>query len=153
MSTLCMAAAIVLLMTKYDLQPERDYQWRFTYDPEDSIREIADGRAAIAPVASDVLDRMVASGEVAEDSYRVIYESERFPPATLGYAHNLPEGMRNAIRETLLGFEFEESSVAEKYSDAGATQFVAVDYKDDWANIRRIDETVERVREEAQVKK
>ncbi|TWT88837.1 ABC transporter, phosphonate, periplasmic substrate-binding protein [Pseudobythopirellula maris] len=139
-------AAMVQLMNDEGMLPERDYQWGFTYDHVTSIHAVAAGEEAAAPVASDILDRLTTSGEVSTDDFKVIYDSERFPPATIGYAHNLPAATRDAIREALLSFAWEGSSVAAKYADSGAAQFVAVNYKDDWDNIRRIDEAIRRVR-------
>ncbi|TWT96210.1 ABC transporter, phosphonate, periplasmic substrate-binding protein [Botrimarina colliarenosi] len=136
-------AALVYLMNQQDLLPERDYQWGFTFGHETSVKELLAGEHDAAPVASDILERMTNDGEVDADALQVIYESERFPPATIGYAYNLSPELREEISKTLLGFVWPGTSVEAKYGASGATQFVPVNYKDDWANIRRINATVE----------
>ncbi|TWT48483.1 phosphate/phosphite/phosphonate ABC transporter substrate-binding protein [Botrimarina hoheduenensis] len=134
-------AALVLLL-KEGLQPERDYQWGFTGGHDTSIKDIVAGEHDAAPVASDLLARLVAEGQVSESDFNVLYESERFPPALIGYAHNLTPALREAIRETLLGFVWEGTTVGEQFAGTGAVKFVPITYKDDWANIRRIDYAV-----------
>lgn len=136
-------AALVYLMAEHNLRPERDYDWSFTFGHETSVNGLIAGDHDAAPVASDILERLIAEGEVEEDAFTVIYESERFPPATIGYAYNLASPLREKIAETLLNFEWEGTSVAAKYGSSGAERFVPVSFKNDWANIRRIDEAVE----------
>lgn len=135
-------AALIYLMDEHELQPERDYEWGFTYAHESSIKQVAAGECDAAPVASDILARLVANGEVEEDAFAVLYESERFPPVTLGYAHNLAPELRDAIRTTLLEFDWSGTGMETKYGSSGATQFAQVNYKNDWANIRRINEVI-----------
>jgi phosphonate transport system substrate-binding protein len=133
-------AALVVLMEKHDLQPERDYKWGFSYGHETSIEGIAKKRSGFeaAAVASDILERMLAAGDVTEDSIRTIYESEPFPPGVLGYAYNLKPQLRDGVREVLLGFDWEGTGVAKEFGPQGAVKFAAVNYKDDWAPVRDI---------------
>ncbi len=139
-------AALVLLMDDYDMYPERDYTYSFSWDYDQSMKDIAAGKAAVAPVVSDLLDQAFADGLIEQESVRAIYESERFPPAAFGYAHNLSPALREAIREVLLNFEWEGTPIAERFGKSGSTQFVPVDYKNDWANIRRIDDAIAKAR-------
>lgn len=135
-------AALVYLMTQHDMLPERDYEWGFTSGHETSVKELLAGDHDAAPVASDILEKMVSEGEVSDDDFKVIYDSERFPPAAIGYAYNLVPELRDQITATLLGFNWEGTGVAEEFGATGATKFVPIDYKDDWANIRRINTAV-----------
>lgn len=139
-------AALVLLMDKYQLLPERDYEWAFSMGHESSILGVAEGEIVAAPVASDILDRMASAGEVDAEQIHVVYESERFPPAALGMAYNLPKELREKIRTALVDFSWQDSSVAAAYGTDQVTQFVPVNYKDDWANIRRVDAAVRQAR-------
>lgn len=141
-------AALVYLMTQHNLLPERDYEWGFSFDHADSIRRAAGKEFDVVPVASDIFNRMVSAGEVSEETLQTIYESETFPPAALGYAHNLKPELREKIAQTLLDFDWAGTSVEARYSGSGSTQFVPVSYKDDWANIRRLEQAVQ----EAQAK-
>ncbi len=133
-------AALVLLMKEHDLQPERDYSWGFSYGHENSIRGIAEKQFQVAAVASDILDRMIASGAVQQNAIRVIQESEPYPPGVVGYAHNLTPELREGIRETLLGFKWEGTGLEKTYGTSAA-KFAPVDYKKDWAPVREINKT------------
>lgn len=134
-------APLVLLREKYKLLPERDYNWGFSQGHEDSIKQIAANEFEVAPVASDVIARMVEKGEVDPSAYRSIHESERFPPASIGVAHNLKPELRDSIKAVLLEFNWDGTGL-EKEFGPDAVKFVPVSYKDDWANIRRIDQVI-----------
>ncbi len=140
-------AALVLLMQKYAMLPERDYQWRFLYGHVEAMAAVAAGEADAAPIASDIFAREVAKGVVQADDFRVIYESEKFPPVAFGYAYNLTPELREAIREALLGLSWSGTKLEEEFGGDEAAKFVAISYKDDWANIRRVDEAAANARE------
>ena len=95
---------LALLRDEYDMQPDRDYTWGFSLGHEESIKGVAAKEFEAAPVASDILARMVEKNEVDPNAFRTIHESERFPPATIGIVYNLTPELRDAIRETLLAF-------------------------------------------------
>lgn len=141
-------AALVLLMDQYKMLPERDYDWGFSMGHDESIRRVASKDYEAAPVASDLLDRMVARGEVDPAAIRTIYESEVFPPAAIGYVYNLKSELRGAIKDVLLELKWEGTPIAEEYGASGATKFVPVNYKDDWADIRRVDNAVAAARKD-----
>lgn len=63
------------------------------------------------------------------------------PPATIGYVYNLSPELRDAIRETLLGFDWTGTGLEKEFGPE-TTKFVPVNYKDDWANTRRIDQVI-----------
>jgi phosphonate transport system substrate-binding protein len=138
-------APLVLLLDKYKMLPERDYQWGFSLGHEDSVKHVAAKEFDVAPVASDVLARMVEKGEVDTNAYRSIYESERFPPATIGVAYNLKPEMRDTIQATLLEFDWDGTGLEKEFGPE-VTKFVPVIYKDDWANIRHIDRVIAQAR-------
>lgn len=140
-------AALVHLLQKYKMLPERDYQWRFLYGHPEAISAVANGEADAAPVASDIFHREVAKGAAKAEDFRVIYESEKFPPVAFGYAYNLTPELREAIREALLGLDWSGTKLQEEFGGEGAAKFVAVTYKDDWANIRRVDEAAANARD------
>ena len=57
-------APLVLLMDEHNMLPDRDYQWGFSHGHEESIKGVAAKEFEVAPVASDILARMVEKGEV-----------------------------------------------------------------------------------------
>jgi phosphonate transport system substrate-binding protein len=131
--------ALLMLLDSKGMRPDRDYSWGFSLGHEESIQGVAAKDFQAAPVASDILDRMVEKGEIEAKSVKTIYESERFPPATIGYVYNLTPELRTAIRESLLGFSLTGTGLEGEFG-ADATKLVPVDYKNDWANARRIDQ-------------
>ena len=133
-------APLVKLMGE-KMMPDRDYNWGFSQGHEESIKRIADKEFEVAPVASDILTRMVEQGDVKAEDFVSIYESERFPPATIGIAYNLTPELRTAIQDTLLGFELQGTGLEGEFG-SDVTKLVPVKYKDDWANARRIDQVV-----------
>jgi phosphonate transport system substrate-binding protein len=123
------------------MMPDRDYDWGFSQGHEESIKRIADKEFEVAPVASDILTRMVEQGDVQAEDFVSVYESERFPPATIGIAYNLTPELRTAIQNTLLGFDLQGTGLEGEFG-SDVTKLVPVKYKDDWANARRIDQVV-----------
>lgn len=134
-------APLLLLRDEVDMLPDRDYEWGFSMSHEGSIQGIATKEFEVAPVAGDMLDRAIASGDVDADAVVTIYESERFPPAAIGCVYNLATELSDGIRETMLGFDWNGTKLQDAFG-ASAKKFVPVNYKDDWANIRRIDQSV-----------
>ena len=139
-------APLVLLKNDYNLLPERDYQWGFSLGHEDSIKHVAKKDLEVVAVASDILARMIENKEVDPAAVVSIYKSERFPPATIGYAYNLSPELRDGIRETLLKFDWKGTGLEKQFGPAGQEKFVPVSYKDDWANTRRIDQAIAEAR-------
>ena len=141
-------AAMVLLMQKHKMLPERDYLWSFSYGHAESIQAVAAGEADAAPVASDVFDREVANDRVQGEDFRVVYESEKFPPVAFGYGYNLTPELREGIRAALLGLDWSGTPLEKEFGGDDSTKFVALTYKDDWANIRRVDEAAHAAKQE-----
>jgi len=134
-------AALVMLMKEHDLQPERDYSWGWSFGHENSIKGVAEKKFKAAPVASDILERMVATGAVQPDQIKTIHESEAYPPGVLGYAYNLKPEIREAIRQTTLEFPWAGTGLEKTYGKSGGVKFVPVSYKEDWKPIREINRT------------
>ncbi len=133
-------AAMILLWEKQGMQPERDYRWYWSYSHNESIAAVVAGDADAAPVASDILARMVAKDEIKADMYRVLYESERFPPVAFGCAYNLSRELRESIQAALLELDWTDTRLAEEMAAGDTNSFLPISYKDDWAKIRHIDQ-------------
>lgn len=140
-------AALIYLMNEQGLLPERDYNYGFSMGHELSVAELLAGKTDCIPIASDLFDRMVARGEVDPAAVRVIYESERFPPVAVGYVCNLTPELREQITKVLTEFDWQGTPMLETYGTQNADRFVPVNYKDDWANIRRIDTAIDEARQ------
>jgi phosphonate transport system substrate-binding protein len=135
----CKAALAVL--QDHELLPQRDYSWRFSLGHEESIAGIASGAYEVAPVASDMLQLAIAAGAIKPEQFRIIYESERFPPAAMGYAHDLTDELAANICKAFFEFDCHGTSLQKRFDDSHTTKFVPLSYKQDFALIRRIDAT------------
>ncbi len=131
-------AALVLLMKQHNLQPDADYNWGVSRSHENSIRGIASGEVEVAAVASDILGRMIADGEIEESSFRTIYESEPYPPGVIGFSNILSPTMAEAIRATLENFDWADTGLLSTFGSVGTDRFAIVNYKDDWAPVRAL---------------
>lgn len=137
-------APYVLLRHDFGLLPQRDYQIEFSFGHDNSIQGIADGRYQAAAVASDMLERAIGTNRVRAKDIRVIYESESFPMACIGHVHNLTPELSSKIKQTLADFRFEGTTLQSEFAAAGINRFKPVDYKNDYALIRRMDDALGR---------
>jgi phosphonate transport system substrate-binding protein len=131
-------APLVTLKDEFRLLPSVDYTIVYSGSHDASIAGIASGRYAAAAVASDLLDRAVEAGRIGKDKYRVIYKSEGFPNAGLGYIGALEPKLAEKVKSAILGYEWKGTTVEAFFAGSGQTGLTAVNYKDDWANVRRI---------------
>lgn len=136
----CKAAIVEL--KKAGLLPERDYPYSLSTSHDLSIADIVSGEADAAPVASDLLQKAEAGGKISKDQYRKIHESEKFPPFAIGYAYDLSPELAEKIRTALLEFSWAGTGLEKQFAATGATKFVPLNYKDDFAVVRQIDETL-----------
>jgi phosphonate transport system substrate-binding protein len=135
-------APIVLLKNEHNLVYEKDYHIRFSQNFENSITGISNGQYEAAAVASDVLDRQVASNVIKKDSYRVIYTSADFPRAAIGYVYNLKPELAAKVKDALLTFDFKGTALEPRFTPFNVDHFAALNYFNDWALVRMIDDTI-----------
>ncbi len=131
-------AAFVLLMSQYQLLPERDYLWAFSGGHQASLEALKVGKYDAAALASDLIEQAVRDQSLDSKALRVVYESERFPPAALGYVHSLEPKLAEQIRAAMLSYSIDGSPLADYFGSNA--RFLPITYKDDWATIRRIDQ-------------
>lgn len=135
-------APVVLLRADFGLEPERDYVPRFSGEYDRSIKGIASKEFEAAAVASDVLERAVARGDIARSDYRTIYKSEDFPTACFGYAYNLQPELAAKVREAFNTFQWPNTSMEREFAQSNQGRFVPAAFKQDWSLIRRIDDQI-----------
>lgn len=133
-------APLVILMQDFGLQVERDFYFQLSRSHDNSIEGVAEGRYQAAAVASDLLQRAIEQGRIPRDAVRIIYTSERFITSAFGYSHRMAPSLAKAIREAFLSFRLDGTALAEEFAGSGADRFLPVDYKDDFALVRRIDD-------------
>ncbi len=132
-------APVVILNSDFGMRPGLEYHYGFSTSHEESIRLIKEKAITVAPVASDMLQRALVAGEITKDEYRVIYDSEQFPPAVFGCLYSLAPGLQEQIREAFDACSLQDTQLG---AALGATRFVSVNYKSDFALIRRIDDAL-----------
>jgi phosphonate transport system substrate-binding protein len=69
---------------------------------------------------------------------RSIYKSETFPTTGYGHAYNLDPKLVGKIKEAFFSFPWEGSALAAEFKREA--KFIPIEYKKDWAVLRKIDE-------------
>ncbi len=139
-------APLVLLSKDKNLQPGQDFSIRYSGGHNESIAGIAKKQYQAAAVASDVLRRAIANGEIKKEQYRVIYESEDFPTAGFGYVYNLKPEIVAKVKEAFKTFNWKGTGVEREFAASEQTQFAEISFKNNFALIRRIDDAIRSVR-------
>ena len=134
--------APLVLLKDHNLLPEQDFLIRYSGSHTNSIRGINEGKYPAAAVAADVLMRLESSGEITKDKYRSLFKSENFPTAGLGYTHNLKPELAAKVKEALLTFDWQGTSMEKMFDQPGQKKLVPATFKEDWANVRRIDDAI-----------
>jgi phosphonate transport system substrate-binding protein len=135
-------APIFILRETFGLVPGRDYDFGFTGDHRRSVRDLLAGQFDAVCVANDILAREEEEGRVDKAAIRSIYKSEGFPPLCFGVAHNLDKGLAEKVKAAFAGFEWSGTSLGEAMKAGKKAKFVPVNYKDNWAFVRQIDESL-----------
>ena len=119
------------------LVPDQDYKPLMSGGHDKSILGVLRGDYDLAPVASDILERMITRGDVKAADIRVIYESKVFPTSQFSRSHDLKPELSEAIRKCFLDFKFPPEMSAQFNN---ATHFVPITYKETWKPIREVAE-------------
>jgi len=123
------------LFPSVGITPDKDYQVKYSGKHDQSIMGVLSGDYDAAPVASDVFQRMIASGRISADDFRILYVSPRFPTSAFGYAHDLKPELAEKIKEAFSTFRFSKDM---QETFGGADRFFPITYKEDWKVIRDI---------------
>jgi phosphonate transport system substrate-binding protein len=119
------------------LTPDVDYKPLMSGGHDKSIIGVASGDYDMAPVASDILDRMLARGDVKSDALRIIWKSDVFPTLNVTYAHDLKPELQATLRKCFEDFRFPDSM---KKEYQGFDRFLPMTYKDTWKPLRDVAE-------------
>jgi phosphonate transport system substrate-binding protein len=112
-----------------------------------------------AAVASDYLERKLGEGkangrDLKREQIRVLsHPSPTYPPQCFGIAHNLKPDMAAKIREAFTTFDWKDSSLEKAYQASNQVKFVEIKYQEAWKPVRDIDDTLNKLVEEARAKK
>lgn len=123
------------LFPQLGLRPDQDYKVEYSGKHDKSIMGVSLGLYDGAAIASDVFERLIAKGEIKRNQFRVLYESEAFPPDAFVYRHDLNPKLAGEIRKCFAEYKFPESmSKALENND----RFYPVTYSQDWRVVRTI---------------
>jgi phosphonate transport system substrate-binding protein len=117
--------------------PGEDYEIEFSGSHENSALGVVAGDYDAAPVASEVVDRMAERGLFDPEDVRIIFETDPFPTTSYGHAHNLHPDLVAKIKEAFLSYDFNGTPLGDEFQVDG---FIEINYKDQWAQIRKIQE-------------
>jgi phosphonate transport system substrate-binding protein len=133
-------APLVLIEGDFGLYPGHDFGIGYSGGHDESIKGLADGSYEAVAVANDVLKREISSGLIKPEQFRSIYKSADFPTASIGYVYNLKPELADKIRHAILDFNWKGTSMERGFQPSGQSQFVPVNYKNDWSLVRMIDD-------------
>jgi phosphonate transport system substrate-binding protein len=123
------------LFPEVGLRPDIDYKVEFSGAHDNSLTGVKLGLYDAAAVASDVMDRMIAKGEIKDSDFRVLYESEKFPTDGFAMSSNLEPALQEKISKCFVEFKFPESM---SRALEGNDRFFPLDYRKDWSVVRLI---------------
>jgi len=119
------------------LKPEEDYKPLMSGGHDKSTLGVVSGDYDMAPVASDVFDRMVERGTVKGGDFRILFKSAVFPTSSFAYAHDLKPELATKIKACFFAFRFPPPMVKEFNGD---DRFLPITYKETWAVVRDVAE-------------
>jgi phosphonate transport system substrate-binding protein len=137
-------APMMVLLRDFQLQPVRNFDVVYSGSHVESIRGIAERKYQVAAIASDELALAVARGEIGNDDFRVLYESEPFCNNVFGVPYNLDPELVTSIRDAFLSYAWEGTKLKEEFATIGADRFQPVDYTKNFKLIREIDDAMGR---------
>lgn len=119
------------------LVPDADYKPLMSGGHDKSVLGVMRGDYDMAPVASDILERMINRGDVKQSDVRLIWESQMFPTASFSIAHDLKPDLAKAIRDAMLAFRM-PAEMSKEFN--GVDRFAAITFRDTWKPIREVAE-------------
>ena len=120
------------------LKPEDDYKPLMSGGHDKSALGVQSGDYDMAPVASDVYERMVTRGTIKGEDIRIIYQSQLFPTSSFAYAHDLKPELAAKMVKCFYDFRFPPAMQKEFNGD---DRFFPITYKDNWKVVREIAES------------
>lgn len=123
------------LFPELGLKPEVDYKVEYSGGHDRSLMGVKLGLYDAAVVASDVMDRMIAKGEIKASEFRLLYESENFPTDAFAMSSSLEPALQEKIKKCFAEFKFPESM---SRALEGNNRFFPLDYRKDWGVVRLI---------------
>jgi phosphonate transport system substrate-binding protein len=131
-------APSAILKADFNLEAKRDFEPVFSGKHDNSILGVVNKDYEAAAVANSVLNRMIDRKVFEPSKIRSIYKSETFPTTGYGTVYNLDPKLVESIKKAFFEFPWEGSALAAEFKKEG--KFIPIEYKKDWAVLRKIDE-------------
>jgi phosphonate transport system substrate-binding protein len=131
-------APSAILKADFNLEAKRDFEPVFSGKHDNSILGVVNKDYEAAAVANSVLNRMIDRKVFEPSKIRSIYKSETFPTTGYGTVYNLDPKLVENIKKAFFEFPWEGSALAAEFKKEG--KFIPIEYKKDWAVLRKIDE-------------
>lgn len=126
-----------VLFPEQGLVPDQDYKPLMSGGHDKSALGVVSGDYDGAPVASDVLERMIVRGTIKSEQIRVIYKSQIFPTSSFAHAHDLAPELAAKVKQCFYDFRFTPEMTKEFNGD---DRFFPITYQKDWAAVRKVAE-------------
>jgi phosphonate transport system substrate-binding protein len=130
-------APSAILKADFNLENKRDYEPVFSGKHDNSILGVVNKDYEAAAVANSVLNRMLDRKVFDKSKIRSIYKSETFPTTGYGHVYNLDPKLVEKVKEAFFTFPWEGSALKQEFQKED--KFVPIQYKKDWAVLRKID--------------
>lgn len=130
-------APTALLLSEFGLQVEKDYRVAFSGKHDTSVLGVANRDYEAAAVANEVMKRMIARKAVDPAKIRSIYKSQTFPTTGYGHVYNLHPDLAAKVRYAFFTFSWKGTALQKEFR--GEDRFITINYKRDWAVVRKID--------------
>jgi phosphonate transport system substrate-binding protein len=131
-------APSAILKADFNLEAKRDFEPVFSGKHDNSILGVVNKDYEAAAVANSVLNRMLDRKVFDPVKIRSIYKSETFLTTGYGYAYNLDPKLVEKIKQAFFTFPWEGSALAVEFKREA--KFIPIEYKKDWAVLRKIDD-------------
>ena len=131
-------APSAILKADFNLEAKRDFEPVFSGKHDNSILGVVNKDYEAAAVANSVLNRMLDRKVFDKAKIRSIYKSQTFPTTGYGHVYNLDPKLVEKVKEAFFSFPWEGSALKHEFQKED--KFVPIDYKKDWAVLRKIDE-------------
>jgi phosphonate transport system substrate-binding protein len=130
-------APSAILKADFNLESKRDFEPVFSGKHDNSILGVVNKDYEAAAVANSVLNRMLDRKVFDKAKIRSIYKSETFPTTGYGHVYNLDPKLVEKVKEAFFSFQWEGSALKQEFQKED--KFIPIDYKKDWAVLRKID--------------
>jgi phosphonate transport system substrate-binding protein len=130
-------APSAILKADFNLESKRDYEPVFSGKHDNSILGVVNKDYEAAAVANSVLNRMLDRKVFDKAKIRSIYKSETFPTTGYGHVYNLDPKLVEKVKEAFFSFQWEGSALKAEFQKED--KFIPIEYKKDWAVLRKID--------------